>query len=881
MRSATSHPAIRSVVPGRALALLLLLAWVLTGPAAAARALAPQDLSGGATQDPRAELPVVQRVRIEGQKRYTADQLVAALGQGVGEPLDPAVIDDGLKRLWRSFRVRAAAEIVELPGSSADGRALVELVVRVSELPSDREPRFVGNTAVDTKTLKRWALIEDRTELFLHQARRVRFRLLEGYRGDGYYWAEVNIVTRGESVEEAALSDVIFEIREGPRVRVKAVEFEGNDSMPDRRRFLFFREGLSSLSKRELKSPGIFNWFGSPFVPEKLGADILSMRKVYRDRGWLDAVVEIDRLEFNAARSGVKIHVAVDEGPRYRVGKVAIEAYDPVLEGGRIEKRPAELLIPEAELLEKCRLKPGVFFEQTGVGADQNMLRLEYGKLGHLSHPSLRSPPFPPGYNWEFDQPTLVFDVENHTVDVVYRLQQGRRLTLNEISFPGASHTRDRVLRREVSVFPGALADINEINRSLTRIQGTGFFSDEFNRLEHRDPFYRFLPVEGNEDAVDLVFEVEEGRVIDFSVTGGVDTNEGAFGLLTLSIRNFDATDLPRSVWSTFSELYDKEAFHGAGQQLDIEISPGTAISRYRIHFQEPDIFQLHLNPVSLDLDLTQRVRRFQTHDEDRLAASVRLGRKLTQNLTTSIGYSYQAVKVDNLDAGGVPPLLETQSMVNRTILSGPTFDVSYRDLDNFISPHKGYSVRWNNYLTDESLGADAEFVTSQVHWDAYRPVGAKADGSAITLHLEVDAGVANPYGDTSEIPYSERFFLGGARTVRGFDFRGIGPFDPASGEPLGGETYLSGSIELFYPLHSVLQPGTYRRQEMLRLIGFVDYGLLDVDPFALEPDDLRASVGVALGLAYPLPLSLNFGFPVLKQDGDQEQVFSFSLAFL
>ena len=78
---------------------------------------------------------------------------------------------------------------------------------------------------------------------------------------------------------------------------------------------------------------------------------------------------------------------------------------------------------------------------------------------------------------------------------MTYRIAQGRELKLREIVFAGAHHTRDRVLRRELSVFPGARADLVEIDKSLARIQATGFFSDDLRRLEHRDPTYRFLPV--------------------------------------------------------------------------------------------------------------------------------------------------------------------------------------------------------------------------------------------------------------------------------------------------------------------------------------------------------------------------------------------------
>jgi outer membrane protein insertion porin family len=832
-------------------------------------------------QGPLQQMPRVVAIQVDGQRRYTSEQLIAALGQRVGEPLDPLAVDAGIKRLWRSFRVNAEVDVVELePAEPGAPTGEVELLLHVVEMPSDIEPRFLGNDAIDLDTLRKWALLEERTELYLHQALRVRQRLLEGYRREGFHWAEVNVVTRGEDEQSAALSDVIFEIREGPKVRVRAFEIHGNRSMPDTRSWLFFKDGLSHLAKRELKGPALTNWWrGEPFVEEVLQADLLAMRQVYRDRGWLDAVVEVERLDFNPERNRVTVHVRVDEGPRYIVRSLSIEALDVVKKDDSEELQPVDLLIPSEELLALCKLQAGQFFEQTTLSKDREALRLAYGDRGHLDHPSLKQKPFERGYSFEFLEPATVFDLERREVDVIYRLVQGRPLRIREISFSGSSHTRDRVLRREVSIFPGTQADLREINKSLARIQGTGYFSDQMNQLEHREPFYRFTPVPGAPDEVDLEFQVEEGRVIDFQISGGVDSNEGAFGLISLTMRNFDLADTPRSFWGTFGEVYTKEAYHGAGQLLEIELSPGTELSRYRLRFLEPDLFRTHLNPISLDVDLTKRLRAYRTHDEDRNSYALRLGRKFGQDLSAAVGFTWTEVDVDDLDDPAVPPLLFEQNQQAPTVVAGPTFDLSLRDLDNYVAPRQGFSVRWDNAFNDEAFGGDYDFVDSQVHWDGYRPIGTKADGTRIVAHLGIDGGVGAPYGQTDDVPYTERFFIGGSRIMRGFAFRGIGPVDELSGHPLGGETYVTLSGEIYYPLHSVTQPGTYERREMLRATLFTDWGVLDPDAFELDPSEVRGSVGFGFGLAFPIPLTLNFGFPVVYEDVDRTQVFSFSIA--
>jgi len=843
-------------------------------PALAGRAVGQEPPTGeGAAREqqpqaeeaapPQGQTPIVLAIEVEGEHRYSESQLRAALGQSIGEPLDPRAIDEGIKRLWSSFHVRAETSYREVPGG-------MEIRLTVTELPSDREPRFIGNDLISDKQIEEWALLQNRAELFVYQADRVRQRIIEGYRREGFYFAEVNIVKR----EDGALPDVIFEIREGPKVRVKGFEIRGNDSMPDARFLYFFKSGLSHLAKRKLNPPSLFNWRGTPFVEETLEADLLAMRNVYRDRGWLDAVVEVEELEFNDEHTGVVIHLVVDEGERYVVSKLSIQAVEWEHPENAQDPRtkPTDLVFDEKKLLRKCELKPGERYEKRIQEKDSFELRDFYGGRGYLAHPSLDR-----SVNWEFLDPELTFDVEHHQVEVVYRIHQGRRLWIGEVVFAGSLHTRDRVLRREVSVFPGQPANLKEIQKSLARIQGTRFFSDEMNRLEHHDPTYSFIASKDDPSRVDVQFEVNEGRVVEFNVSGGIDSNNGAFGLVQLTMRNFDITDLPSSFWRSFSEIYHKEAFHGAGQLLQIELSPGTQVSRYRLRFVEPDIFRSHLDPISLDLDLSKRRRIYSTHEEDRTQAAVRLGRQFSYDFWAAIGVRHTTLDLAHLD-DKVPPRLTAQAALGQHAFQGVTFDATSRSLDNLLVPHKGYSLRWNNGLYGGGLGGEFDFWETKFGGDWYVPAYQKADGTEPTVHVELDTGVSQPYGSTNDIPYSERQFIGGSRTLRGFKFREVGPFDPASGVAEGGETFVSGSFEFQYPLYSVVQPGTYQRLESLRGTLFLDYGVLDQDPFMLDPAELRTSAGFGIGLAWPIPITLNFGFPLRKGAGDGTQVFSFSL---
>jgi len=208
--------------------------------------------------------------------------------------------------------------------------------------------------------------------------------------------------------------------------------------------------------------------------------------------------------------------------------------------------------------------------------------------------------------------------------------------------------------------------------------------------------------------------------------------------------------------------------------------------------------------------------------------------------------------------------------------LSGALLDFHYRDVDTVLNPREGFQGVLRNALYGGDLGGDHQLVRSTVDLDWFWLTGSPEEEIRPGFHLGLGLGLGDGFGDSDEVPYTERFFLGGSRILRGFAFRGVGP--NVGGEPIGGETMVNASFEYRMPLYSVVQPGTYKRQEIFRLLLFADAGVLDPDPWSLEVDELRATVGFGIGMAYPIPLILNFGFPLKSGEGDREQVFSFSI---
>jgi len=472
--------------------------------------------------------------------------------------------------------------------------------------------------------------------------------------------------------------------------------------------------------------------------------------------------------------------------------------------------------------------------------------------------------------------PFLSFDPERAEVHVTYRIMQGREYFVREVRFSGAYHTRDRVLRRDVTVQPGQRADLKEIYRSLRKITSTGFFSNDRDPINHREPTFRFVPTD-EEGKVDLEFLLQEGRVVDARLMGGIDSNDGLFGIVSLTMRNFDLTDLPSSFSGMFGEIYRKEAFHGAGQQLDIHVSPGSEVSYSRARFYEPDLFRTHYDRWSLDLEYSDRDRIYREYDEARRKNTIEVGHQLSPELSIFAGLEQQTVGLSNIDPGHVLPsdLIGQPAEID---LSGALINLRYRDLDRRINPSDGVQLRWLNSIYTTELGGTEEFVKSHLFYDWYKPLGQSDEsGPPHGLHARLGVGFASAFGESDFVPYSERFFLGGYKTLRGFDFRGVGPNEGETS--LGGESLLNASFEYRMPLYSTARPGTIDKIEMFRLILFTDVGVLGPAGESMDLDELRASAGFGVGLTYPFPVMFNFGFPLKEGPGDRTQVFSFNIA--
>ncbi len=850
---------------------LLLGLGAVTSDAAAAVVALPAPAPQLLQRQPGDDRPIIQGIEVEGLTAHDPIKISERLGLEVGKRI-PRSIVAAEKRLWADFRILILQNGYAF--EEVEGGVVVRL--KLYETPVVLDPKFVGNEHFDVDQLREWALIDDRVEVSVDSAERIEDRIRKAYQRQGYHFVEVGHVLGGEG---ARRREMIFEIREGPKVYVKSVTIEGNDSIQDEG-ILLWKKTLKKLAGVGTKGKGLFAWWGHRFDEEVVEADRIGIASVYRDQGFLDVVVDA-QLTFSPDRSGVVVKYVVDEGERYTVSSVRIRA----VEVERVEvfpgqfenrQRTVDLVIPEDELKALLALKVGEPLEQARVGIDQRKLLRRFGEEGHIPASSFEDRAGNAG--WRFLAPENVVNYEAKTVAVTYVLQQGRPFFLRFLEVAGNENTKDHVIRRRFGQLVGERIDTQKMQDGLRRVRASGYFDDPYGGAQHPPPSLSFRTVPGQPDQVDAFIKVKEGRTINANLSGGIASDQGLVGIVSVQISNFDAQKLPRKWSNLFGEVYRKEAFSGDGETFGLDVSPGSEVSYWRLFYQHPDIFGRYFDPIGFVAEVQQRDRIYRSHDERRTSARFAVTRALGQgDVQLSAGIRYQELELDDFDVGDVLPLTLLRSEGNQDYV-GLTGSISANKLDNRRLPRSGWTARWNNTLYLEDLGGDNNLWKSEASFDRYFHFAEETTEAAPGIYFNVGAGVAVPIDESKgSVNYGERFFFGGARFGRGFRFRGWGPYDGDFAS--GGESYVRTTFEYRIPLYTQTVPGTSSRREVFRGSFFVDAGVLDPSAYELDFGERRATAGFALGLIEPFPVTFSFGWPIEHSSEDERQVFAFSLS--
>lgn len=355
---------------------------------------------------------------------------------------------------------------------------------------------------------------------------------------------------------------------------------------------------------------------------------------------------------------------------------------------------------------------------------------------------------------------------------------------------------------------------------------------------------------DGYVDIDSIVQETQTGRFM-FGV--GVNSNAGLVGSIVVDEQNFDWRRWPRNGWEDFR---NGTAFRGAGQRFRLEAAPGTQVQRYLVNFQEPFLFD---TPVSLGLNGFYFTRGYVAWLEQRLGGGATLGYQFTPDLVGTVGFTGQSVEVSNPRQPTPPALAEALGTTSIYTFSA---QLAHDTRDNTFMSTEGHQI---SLKFDQTIG-DFVFPRVVLEGRQFFPIRQRPDGSG--RHVFSLVGQVGVTGD--DTPIYERFYAGGFSTIRGFRFRGVGPYD--MGVNVGGDFVMLASMEYMFPITA---------DDMIRGVAFCDTGTIEQD---VEINDYRVAPGFGLRLTVPAlgpaPIALDFAFPVAFNGEDQRQVFSFFVGF-
>lgn len=740
---------------------------------------------------------LVKKIEIIGNKSISTNTILSKMKTRIGEPYLENVISDDIKRL---YLLGFFSDINVKTEDYLDG---IKVILTVSERPLITKISFKGMRRIYIKEEKLKEMLDSKEKQYLDYPKLNQDldTIMDLYRKRGFtdtlveYQISVN--------QEKNTAEVLFNIQEAKRIRIKDVTVQGNKSFPAKRIIKLMKTRRAWLLNR-----GVLK-------DEVLTEDIKRIESFYQREGFADVKVD-HSIKRDPKRPFIYINIIIEEGKKYLVGQITIQGNEAVSESEIRGK------------LKECL--PGAVFSQEALQLDISNIQGIY---------------FDRGYIFARVQEATSLNPQSGNVDIIYSIVENEIAYVDKIRIRGNIKTKDIVIRRELRIYPGERFDGEKLRRSKERLQNLGFFEEvSYDTQDTETPNIK-----------DLIVEVKEAKTGAFSFGGGYSTVDEFVGFVEIEQKNFD--------WKNFPY------FTGDGQDLKLRASFGTLSSRYNLSFTEPWLFDY---PISFGFDLYKYSHERESdvgygYDEERTGGDIRLGKELTEYLRASFMYRYDIIEISDVSTDASSDLKKEEG---KNTISSIQFGLTQDKRDNVFIPTKGYLISGSIEVAGGPFGGDKDFIKFFSRASKYFPLFR---GSVLEFRGRL--GISDAYGDSNELPIYERFFAGGAYTIRGYEERSIGPIDAATKDPLGGESLLIGNIEYTYPLF-----------EFLRVAGFFDTGNVWKKMDDIGTSGFKSAFGFGVRLKTPIgPINLDYGIPLNKAPGEDKRSsgrfhFSFSHGF-
>lgn len=745
-----------------------------------------------------AEAAVVSRVEVTGNQRVDADTIRNYVTIKPGKAFSSSDIDDAVKAL---FGTGLFSDVqINQVGST--------LVIKVSEYQVVNQVLFQGNKKLKDNALAAAVQLKPRGTFSQQQLDADVEAVKAAYRRIGRDDAAVTtqIMDLGDN-----RVNVVFNINEGGRTQIAAINFVGNSAYSSRR--------LSDIISTKRSSFLSFVLRDDVYDEDKLRADQELLRRFYYNHGYADFQVVSAVGELDDTTNKYTVTITVQEGERYTFGDVSVESTIPEVDSKSLES------VVETHKGDVYNAKD---VEDTIIALTEKVA----------------------GSGYAFAQVTPRGDrnFENHTISVVYTIDQGTKAYIERIEIRGNDRTRDYVIRREFDVSEGDAFNQVLIQRAKRRLEALDYFEKvEISTVPGSEP-----------DQVVLVVDVVEKSTGEFSVGAGYSTGGETAG---------------PSVEGSISE----RNFLGRGQFIKVAAGGGKNSRDYSFSFTEPYFLGRR---IAAGFDIYKQTRNYDHYDSDTTGATVRFGLPITDNISTQLAYNIAQEKYE-FDEDCDPATCDvSQAIINGVeespwLKSSVSLGLVYNTIDDMKNPHEGIFANVGTEVA--GVGGDAKFIKVTARGSIYQTLSEQLDLVGL---ISGGAGHVQGYGSGDLRVFDH--FQSSDRMIRGFEYGGIGPVaSDNSNDHLGGTTYFNASAEAQFPLPVI--PESFGLRGAVFADAATLYGSKIASNLVKQSTtgmEWRASVGVGLMWASPFgPIRIDYAIPVKKEKTDDVQEFNFGIS--
>ncbi|MFA5040996.1 MAG: outer membrane protein assembly factor BamA [Bdellovibrionales bacterium] len=521
----------------------------------------------GAVAAPEASASKINDIRVEGIQRLEAETVVSHLSLGKGDDASPENLDAALKSLFAT-------------GLFADASLSMEggtLVVKVEENPILNRVTFEGNDAISKEDLEKEVQLRSRMVYTLPRVERDVQRILSLYRSSGRFAASVE--PKIVKLEQNRV-DLVFEITEGERTGIRSIKFVGNDHFSEGE----LREAISTRESAWWRLLSASDYYDA----DRMNYDKELLRRFYLNEGYVDFRVTSAVAELTPERDDFFITFSVEEGPRYKFGKVNVTSEIKGLDG---ETLNSYLSTQKGQWYKADAIEKSVTKLTTMLGDRQ--------------------------YAFATVVPDAQRNKESKTVDLDYIVKQGARVYVGRIDINGNTSTVDKVIRREMKLAENDPFSSTALRKSEQKLKDLGFFSQ-----------VKVTPVDGAQpDRADIRVDLKEKSTGEAMIGGGYSSTDGPLGSFSVSERNF----------------------MGRGQDMRFGATVSGRTKQIDTSFTEPYFLDRNLS-AGVDLFATKTDNQdASSYDINSAGTTLRLGYPLSEEIRQKVNYSFHADEITNV----------------------------------------------------------------------------------------------------------------------------------------------------------------------------------------------------------------------------------------